>query len=62
MVNSNVDKALSINSFVVLEAARIPESVTVLAGKFVELAFVLALHMAAFLVAVCVGGGVQCGR
>jgi hypothetical protein len=34
---NNAEKGLPINQFVVLEAARIPESVSVLAGKFVEL-------------------------
>ena len=54
MVNSNAEKDLPINPFVVLEAARIPESVTVLAGKFVELVSVFAQHLTAFLVDVAV--------
>lgn len=68
MVNtsSNAEKDPQLNPFVVFEAARIPESVAVLAGKFLELPFVFAEHMAAFLVGVtmfCVRVyHVQCGR
>jgi hypothetical protein len=47
-------KNLPINPFVVLEAARIPELVAVLAGKFVELLPLFAQRMAAFLVGVTV--------
>lgn len=54
MIISNAEKELTINPFVVLEATRIPESVAVLAGKFVELPPVFADHVVAFLVGVTV--------